>query len=247
MKSTIPLFLAFLYLSTVVVAAQQQTSITTCGTSIRSPGRYELANDLLNCPGSGIQIQGVDGIVILNLNSHRITAAAGSTSTGIFVKLSSGQGNIAAIGGSGTISGFSTGLRTSGSGEVEVFGLTCTRNGIGFAIQNGAHADVARNTASENSHGFEINNSSSKFGSNTADHNLYEGFVINGQGNNFSENTAVSNGSYGISCTGSQNAITGNITRGNTTYDLFEANSGSGCVNQWTNNAFSSANKSCIH
>lgn len=243
MKSTIPLFLAFLYLSTVV-AAQAQTEITRCGTNIRSPGEYELANDLLNCSSYGVRIN-TDGRVILLLNSHQITGLGMASGIGIDVRLVSGELNIVAIGGSGTISGFATGVQTSGIGEMEVVGITCTRNFTGFAFGAGATGMVDQNTASANSHGFSINNSSTEFGRNTADRNLYEGFVINGYGNSFKENTALDNITYGIYCSGNQNAIVGNIARGNSSNDLFEANSD--CVNQWMNNAFRSANKSCIH
>jgi hypothetical protein len=243
MKSTIPLFLAFLCLS-AAAAAQAQTQITRCGTLIRNGGRYELANDLLNCSSYGVRIS-ADGIVILQLNSHQITGMGMASGIGIDVRLVSGVSNTVAIRGSGTISGFGTGLQASGSGDIEVVGLTCTRNVTGFAFGSGAHANVARNTASEDSHGFQINSSSSQFRLNTAEHNAYEGFVISGAGNSFNENTALDNITYGIYCTGSQNAIVGNIARGNSSNDLFEANSD--CVNQWMNNAFISANKSCIH
>jgi hypothetical protein len=74
MKSKIRLFLAFLCLLGGI-AAHAQEPIRTCGTLITHPGRYELANDLLNCTGSGVRVQ-TNGIVIINLNSHQITGTA---------------------------------------------------------------------------------------------------------------------------------------------------------------------------
>jgi parallel beta-helix repeat protein len=241
-KSTIPLFLAFLHLSTVV-AAHAQTQITRCGTSIRNPGRYELANDLLNCPGNGIQVN-TGGVVILNLNSHQITGT-GMANTGILARLVQGELNIVAIGGPGTISGFNTGVQTSNSSEVEVVNLTCTRNVTGFAFSAGTTGVVQGNTASENSHGFQINNSSTQFRNNTADRNHGEGFVISGLGNTFRENIALDNSTFGFYCSGSQNQIVSNIARGNYYYDLFEDRLD--CLNQWINNAFRQKNLPCIH
>jgi Periplasmic copper-binding protein (NosD) len=242
MKSTIPLFLAFLYLSNVV-AAQAQTQITGCGTLITRQGQYELANDLLNCSDYGVRID-AEGVVIIQLNSHQITGV-GMSGIGIDIRLGSDPFNLVGISGSGTISGFATGVRTTGTAELEIVGVTCNGNFTGFAIGGGAHANVMENMASGNSHGFQINNSSGRFNLNKAEHNAYEGFVISGGGNSFRENTALDNGRYGIYCSGGQNAIVGNITRGNSADDLFEANSD--CVNQWTSNAFITANKSCIH
>lgn len=232
----------FLCLS-VAVAAQAQIPITTCGTVIRSPGRYELANDLLNCPGAGVRIN-TDGIVILNLNSHQITGT-GMDDTGIVARLIQGDVNIVAIGGPGTISGFGTGVQTLGSGMAEVVNVTCIRNITGFEFGVGANADVSGNIASENGHGFQIDNSSSEFRGNTADRNRYEGFLISGLGNSFTENRAFDNMIYGIYCSGRQNEIVSNRARGNSSNDLFEANSD--CVNQWMNNEFGNANKPCIH
>jgi len=55
--------------------------------------------------------------------------------TGILVRLYQGYGDIVAIGGPGTIRGFSTGIQTLGVGMVEVTGVTCPRNVIGFKFK----------------------------------------------------------------------------------------------------------------
>ena len=47
--------------------------VTECGTVLTEPGNYKLANDLLDCPGGGVEIVGSD--IILNLKGHQISCA----------------------------------------------------------------------------------------------------------------------------------------------------------------------------
>lgn len=47
--------------------------VTECGTVLTEPGNYKLVNDLLDCPGSGVEINGSD--ITLNLKGHEISCA----------------------------------------------------------------------------------------------------------------------------------------------------------------------------
>ncbi len=45
--------------------------VTQCGTVLTEPGNYKLVNDLLDCPGNGVEIYGSD--ITLNLHGHAIS------------------------------------------------------------------------------------------------------------------------------------------------------------------------------
>ena len=45
--------------------------VTECGTILTEPGNYKLVNDLLDCPGNGVEIYGSD--ITLNLHGHTIS------------------------------------------------------------------------------------------------------------------------------------------------------------------------------
>ena len=48
-------------------------NVTECGTILTEPGNYKLANDLLECPGNGVEIFGSD--IVLNLKGYEISCA----------------------------------------------------------------------------------------------------------------------------------------------------------------------------
>ena len=48
-------------------------NVTECGTVLTEPGNYKLANDLLDCPGNGVEIVGSD--IVLNLKGYEISCA----------------------------------------------------------------------------------------------------------------------------------------------------------------------------
>jgi len=48
-------------------------NVTKCGTILTEPGNYKLANDLLDCPGNGVEILGSD--IVLNLKGYEISCA----------------------------------------------------------------------------------------------------------------------------------------------------------------------------
>lgn len=74
------------------------------------------------------------------------------------------------------------------------------------------------------------------------------GFIINGPLNRISGNSASGNHRNGITTVGGygvKNEITKNTAMYNDGFDLYEANST--CDNDWVDNLFGRANKSCIH
>ena len=54
--------------------------VTECGQVLTEPGNYKLANDLLDCPGTGIEITGSD--IKLNLKGHEISCADNNLEVG---------------------------------------------------------------------------------------------------------------------------------------------------------------------
>ena len=48
-------------------------NVTECGTILTEPGNYKLANDLLDCPGNGVEIVGSD--IVLNLKGYEISCS----------------------------------------------------------------------------------------------------------------------------------------------------------------------------
>ncbi len=55
--------------------------VTACNTHISSPGTYQLANSLSNCPKNGVVIEFVSGVT-LDLNNHAISGNPASTTLG---------------------------------------------------------------------------------------------------------------------------------------------------------------------
>lgn len=223
--------------------AHAQTQITACGTRIQSPGQYVLANDLLNCPGNGIEINRADDVV-LNLNGHRITGSTAPRTAGIRVVF----GAKARIVGPGVISNF-TGTVGSGvfsnASTVDITAVTCTRNEVGFFLSG--IATVHGNVAANNVDGFSTT-ASGEYSDNLATGNTVNGIEMSAPTSaQFLHNTVAFNGNYGIETyfTAANKQITENTVLDNGTYDMYEGNGD--CRNLWVHNTFGTANKSCIH
>lgn len=247
----------YLFISTALLLLAQlavvhaQTKITKCGTEIKLPGTYVLANDLLNCPVDGIDI--IFGHVTLELGNHQITGAG--TGTGIRVAR---QGPYLAmnvvIHGPGTISNFDKGIELIDSKDGEVSGLTCSGNNSGFVFQrlhdswnNLIHDNIA---TLNHGVGFEINGDWSHYERNQANQNGGSGIVVttnDGRNNFVNNNTADQNGRDGIEAEAGaeNNMIYENHATGNSMVDLAD-DSAAGCHNFWMRNTFGSANKKCI-
>lgn len=74
------LLLPLLLLATFPVLAGPPQAVTECETVITEPGKYRLANDLLNCEFFGVNIHASD--VTLDLKRHTISCAENENRTG---------------------------------------------------------------------------------------------------------------------------------------------------------------------
>jgi len=236
-------FLTLLQLA--VVSAQGQTQITRCGTFITTPGQYVLANDLTNCSGDGIIIGGNAKDVVVSLANHRISGSPSANVRTAGIKIQSGAS--ALISGPGVISNYKAGFGVLlASGSVDISGVTCTGNDVGFYFSGGvavAHGNIANN----NVDGFYA--SRGELTNNLATGNSQDGFVAyTPDRSQLLNNTAAFNGRYGIVAL--QNSgnkdIVSNTALDNGDYDLFEDNSGQ-CKSAWVDNVFGTASPSCIH
>lgn len=240
-----------LFLAQLAVSAQAQTQITTCGTNIKLAGTYILANDLLSCPGDGIDIS--FGHVTLELGNHQIMGSG--TGTGIRVARASGLlAREVKIHGPATIINFNKGIELVDSEAGEVSGLTCTGNNTGFVIDlqhdswdNQIHDNIA---TMNHGAGFVINDEWSHYVGNQSNQNSGSGFVltaIHGKNNFVNGNTADQNGSDGIEAQSGaiHNLIYENHATGNSVRDLVDDNP-EGCPNTWYHNSFGTSNKKCI-
>lgn len=240
-----------LLLAELAVPAQAQTKITECGTNIKLPGNYVLANDLLNCPGDGIDI--TFGHVTLDLDNHQITG----TGTGVGIKIVRSAPysiQVVKVIGPASISNFDTGVLLYSSLNGELGKITCTGNTTGFVIEryyDSAYNQIHDNVATNNhSAGFLIKADWDHYDRNQAVGNSGSGFVLAekaGLDNDVQGNIANQNGKDGIEAQSEaiHNFIQGNHAKENVMFDLADDNSG-GCQNTWLQNSFITSNKKCI-
>ena len=248
--------------------AADPTPVTTCGTVINTPGNYQLANDLLNCPGDGIDI--VSSNVTLILNGHQIVGTDNGQeglTVGIAVGIGVATGvSQVKINGPATISNFGqSGLGFEGVSSSSVVGVTSTGNKFGFTVNaafgagNPSLRSVGNkfngNTATGNfGHGFTLNGADQNTfrGNDSSGNGLIpagQGFLLfdaTGNivgGNTFNQNTGA--GVFASASTGINNTIRGNTAQNNAGgFDLEDDNPG--CANVWQGNTFGSANQPCI-
>lgn len=236
----------FLLLQLLPVSAQGQTAINSCGTVVKTPGSYYLANDL-NCKGEDIAAITIEsGDVILDLNNHEITGPGTAARTGgIWVRDTAGDNIL--LHGPGVIRGMVVGVRISSTGLVVFRDLTCTGNGNGFIVDEHVTPIARANTASDNLYsGMLIGGSGGDIGGNTLNNNGIDGMIVGGSRNFIDHsNVAQFNRRRGISVRGRNNVIEMNTARFNREYDLFEDHPN--CENLWENNTFKDANLPCIH
>ena len=254
--------------------AATPTAVTTCGMVINTPGSYQLANDLLNCPGDGIDI--VSSNVTLILNGHQISGtdngAEGNT-YGIAVGIGVATGvSQVKINGPAIISNFGqSGLGFEGVSSSSAVGVTSTGNKFGFTVNaafgagNPSLRSVGNkfngNTATANlGHGFTLNGADQNTfrGNDSSGNGLIppgDGFLLfDATGNIVGGNTFNQNSGSGVLAqagTGTQNTIRGNTAQGNNSaglgfFDLQDDNPG--CANIWQGNTFDTAfPQSCIN
>jgi parallel beta-helix repeat protein len=241
--------------------------VTSCGTLITTPGNYQLVNDLLNCPGDGIDI--LSSNVHLILNGHQITGSGGAAAGNVLtVGISVGVGVPTGVAdvqitGPATVSNFGQGgVGFEGVSSSSVVGVTSTGNKFGFTVNaafgagNPSLRSVGNkfngNTATGNAaHGFTLNGADqSTFRGNESDSNgaifQAEGFFLfAATGNTVEGNTFNDNGEDGVKAAnlGVNNTIRGNTAQGNAAFDLDDQ---TGCSNVWQGNTFNTASQPCI-
>ena len=229
----------------MLVSAQAQIPVTTCGTMITQPGRYSLANDLLQCPGDGIVIQSAD--VSLNLNGHQVTGPSHSSTHGILVALPPKASVI--IDGPGTIANFGTGVELDlANGSAYIASVTSQRNYFGFMVTKGSNVTLGNDTAANNlTIGFALYDIDDSGIFESSAYANGDGIVMLGSRNEIILNKVNKNEKNGIVVFGGgENRISTNAAQGNSRYDLYQLGDGCG-TNTWVNNTFTTANLPCIH
>jgi len=249
--------------------AADPTPVTTCGTVISTPGDYQLANDLVNCPQDGIDI--VSSNVHLILNGHQISGSGGAAQGNVLtygiavgIGVPTGVSNVK-INGPGTISNFGQGgVGFEGVSSSSVVGVTSTGNKFGFNVNAafGAGNPSLRSTGNKFNGNTATANAGHGFTLNGADQNTFrgndssgngsvfgaEGFLLfDATGNVVEGNTFDQNSEDGVKAVagiGINNTIRGNSAQGNSSFDLEDDNGG--CANVWQGNTFGSANQPCI-
>jgi large repetitive protein len=236
-------------------SADAPTAVSACGTVISAPGRYALADDLVNCAGDGVDIAAGD--VTLLLNGHTISGAGLVRAAGVGT---SGTLTNVTVLGPGLITNFEFGvdLRTTSSSQVRgvtAAGCECGALGVafqfGFIVAGGTNNLFTGNTATgfAPGDGFAIAGSNNVFKGNDASNGNGSGFFlyIGTSGNEIRGNTASSNFVDGIlSQAGSTgNSIRGNTALGNGVNDLEDDNPNCDS-NIWKGNEFGTANQPCI-
>jgi parallel beta-helix repeat protein len=264
-KRIVPAMLAGLTLVFAVQAwAADPMPVTNCGTVIDTPGTYQLANDLVNCPQDGIDITSSN--VHLILNGYQISGSGGNVSNGIAVGVGvpNGVSNVK-INGPGTVSNFGqSGVVLEGVSSSSVVGVTSTGNKFGFAVNAAFHTPNSNlhstgnklngNTATANfGHGFTLNGADQNtFRGNDSSGNglVFAGegfFLFNATQNVVEGNTFDQNSEDGVLAQigiGVNNTVRGNSAQGNALLDLQDRN---GCgFNTWQGNTFGSASDPCL-
>lgn len=237
---------------------QKPTAITDCGTVISDSGRYFLANDLKDCPDSGITI--TVSHVQVELRGHTIQAG------GNVIDAKGGDSGLSEleIEGPGTITGGSAaGISFGNVHHSGVHGLMVVRNLFGLALNSGdftSDATTAATVSTDNeisdnvftgntAHGITVNGGDrNRFVHNNLSGNGGHGLYLFAASNNVARgNTADVNGISGIDAGtfGSGNQIEHNIALGNNNPDLNDENGD--CIrNSWTDNSFGSSSPGCI-
>jgi len=70
-------------------------NVTECGTILTEPGNYKLVNDLLDCPGNGVEITGSD--IILNLHGYEISCAENDLDVGGVIVYSTSEAMVSNV------------------------------------------------------------------------------------------------------------------------------------------------------
>jgi parallel beta-helix repeat protein len=189
-------------------------NVTECGTILTEPGSYKLVNNLLDCPGNGVEIIGSD--ITLNLHGYEISCAENNLEVGGVIVYSLSEAMIRNVTvKNGRVSNCRDGLVIIQTEDSKVMHITSTDNtqwerepGV-FAYGTGITLWFSRNNVIMHNHTY--GNASHGIGS------------WDSSGNLFKHNTSTDNGESGagggggITLVGENNSrIMCNRTHGNT-------------------------------
>ena len=238
-------------------------AITGCGTVISRSGKYFLANDLTQCPGTGISI--TVSSVSIDLRGHIIQVTGDASASAIDAPGGDKGLTNLEIAGPGTLTGGLTGINFGNVHNSRVHDVTMVQNSFGMAVNSGdftsdttAKATVSANNeffdnviTANNGHGVTMNGGNKNlFFRNNVSGNNNGGvglLLYAGQDNVAQDNTADANGGWGIyiAAQSSGNKVEQNTAFGNGNADLNDQN-GDCTHNTWAGNSFGSNSPGCI-
>ncbi len=231
-----------------LVATSQ--AITTCGTTLGTPGVYHVAADLLDCPGTAIEIA-ADSVTLL-LQGHTLRGVGVGAGIGIGATTFHPVNGVR-VEGPGTVDGFFHGVNAEHMVGSVVTGLTIQRNQHGLGLNRSQQGDgsvssgdsIVRNRFVQNvHHGISVNGGASSVllgnratGNGRGQFNGFGIYLYDATDIEVRHNEVVDNYKGGIVVEQWQsgNRILGNVARRNPGGDLADLNCGG---NIWQANRY---------
>jgi parallel beta-helix repeat protein len=186
----------------------------------------------LTCPDDGVIIRG-SGIEF-NMNGHTISSTDEDDSVDLSMDLDGNSGILVSnaddvtITGLGKVSGFSTGVRFTGSSGAVIEDVALTDNGVGALVSGSTEIEINKNSVSGNSFGIVLESSDDGVISfNQVTSNLEAGIVLlDSDRNTIAVNTILANGETGIfvDAQSTENVIDYNTAIGHDEADMNNAN-----------------------
>ena len=224
--------------------------ITTCGTTLTAPGVYYVAGDLLDCPGTAIEIA-ADGVTLL-LQGHTLRGVGVGAGIGIGATTFHPVNGVR-VEGPGTVDGFFHGVNAEHMVGSVVTGLTIQRNQHGLGLNRSQLGDgsvssgdsILRNRLVQNvHHGISVNGGVSSVilgnratGNGQGPFNGFGIYLYDATDIEVRHNEVVDNYKGGVVVEQGQsgNRILGNVARRNHGGDLADLNCGG---NIWQANRY---------
>jgi parallel beta-helix repeat protein len=161
-------------------------NVTECGTVLTEPGNYKLVNDLLDCPGNGVDIVGSD--IVLNLKGYEISCAENDLEVSGVAVYSLSEAMISNVTvKNGTISNCRDGIVVIQTEDSKVMNITSTGNtmwerepGV-WVYGTGITLWMSRNNVIMNNHTY--GNATEGIGSWESSGNLFKHNTSTGNGN----------------------------------------------------------------
>jgi Ca2+-binding RTX toxin-like protein len=236
--------LAGLFAAAPAGAIVGPTPISTCGTSITTPGSYALTQNL-SCDGVALSINASN--VTVSLDGHTITA----TDTAVRVAGNAVVSDVT-VTGPGTLTGSQYGfvlLQASNSG---FDGVTATGSGYGGAVQSGTRTGnfVRNGNFHHNLYvGIWVYESAPEISGNTcSDAPNGRGIELgySAGGSNVHDNTCERNQFGIINFSTGPSQIHHNTLLANSSYDGYDVNSNCGAT-VWSQNHLVTFNQACVN